>query len=443
MPYKLHPLWYSPIIPIMFFISAIYLGLVMVMVESMTSSYLYKKEPETDILMKLRKYALFMIIFYGAFRFLDIIIRGASPFLFEESWGTFLFWAEITISLIIPLLIFIIPVLYRNINFLYIAALLGVTGIVFNRLNVGGLTHLNNLSNIGQFYLPSWTEISISAGVVALAMLIFFFFIENFKVWEERPVDPELAPEVKPKLNSFHVYLGPTNVRNRTKMSFAFVLAFSLSFALISGTEINEIGIKPTPVTKARGGDTLLIDGNRNNYGVSFKHVFHQQKGVTCGECHHINKPGDKATGCYECHSDMYDKADAFRHDWHASKEGADIKCIKCHDANDSKGREFKNNPQLAMQKCVECHEDMIPPDSKIQKIKTYETLSYSDAMHTMCINCHEDRLKTDADLKLRKSDLANCATCHYKVEKFIRERKLFEKSDKNKWVVLPNKFSR
>jgi Ni/Fe-hydrogenase subunit HybB-like protein len=84
MPYRLHPLWYSPIIPIIFFVSAICLGLMMVMVESMTSSYLYKKEPEKDILDKLSKYAVFMLIFYVILKFSDIIIRGAGVFLFEN-----------------------------------------------------------------------------------------------------------------------------------------------------------------------------------------------------------------------------------------------------------------------------------------------------------------------------------------------------------------------
>ncbi|ROL61375.1 Ni/Fe-hydrogenase cytochrome b subunit [Bacteroidetes/Chlorobi group bacterium ChocPot_Mid] len=450
MPYRLHPLWYSPIIPLIFFISAIYLGLMMVMVESMTTSWLYKREPENHILIKLRKYALWMIGIYSAFRFGDIIFRGAGIFLYDNAWGTYLFWMEIFISVIIPLIILSVPKLSRSINFLYIAALSGVTGIVFNRLNVGGLTHLNNLSEIGKFYFPSWMEIFISAGVVSLAMLAFFFFIENFKVWEHTPEDPDAPAKVKPKFNSFNIYLGPTKVVNRTKFSFMFVLAFALSFALISGTKLEKKGIDSTEVSKARGADTLLIDGNRNNYGVAFKHVFHQQKGISCGQCHHMNKPGDKATGCYECHSYMYQEGDAFRHNWHSSSQGANLSCFECHNKNISKGFEFRNiksessqNKNLAVKKCEKCHKQLIPSDSKIKEIKSYITLSYTDALHKMCIGCHEEKLKTDSLIKINNPNLTKCSKCHFEVQKFIYERKLFEKFENNKWVVLPNRFDK
>jgi len=445
MPYRLHPLWYSPIIPVIFFVSAVYLGLMMVMVESMTSSWLYKREPETHILMKLRKYALWMIGIYAALRFGDIIFRGAGLFLFDAAWGTYLFWMEIFISLVIPLIILAIPRLTKSINFMYIAALSGVIGIVFNRLNVGGLTHLNNLTDIGTFYFPSWMELFISAGVVSLAMLAFFFFIENFKVWEHTPEDPDAPVKVKPKFNSFNIYLGPTKVVNRTKFSFMFVLAFALSFALISGTEIENKGIDSAQVSRARGGDTLLIDGNRNNYGVTFKHVFHQQKGITCGQCHHLNKPGDKATGCYECHSDMYNEGDAFRHDWHSSSEGANLSCFKCHDRNISKGKDYKyaTNKNSTVKKCEECHKQLIPGDSKIKEIKSYITVSYTDALHKLCIGCHEDKLKTDSLIIVNNPNLAKCSKCHHEVQKFIYERKLFENFENNKWVVLPNRFEK
>ncbi|MFH1049545.1 MAG: Ni/Fe-hydrogenase cytochrome b subunit [bacterium] len=448
-PYRLHPLWYSPIIPIMFFISAIYLGLMMVMVESMTTSWMYRREPEFNILSKLKKYAVWMIAFYALLRFSDIIIRGAGSFLFDSSWGTYIFWIEIFISLFIPLIILIIPKLSKSINALYIASLSGVIGIVFNRLNVAGLTHLNNLTGIGDFYFPSWMELFVSAGVVSLAMLAFFFFIENFKVWEHTPEDPDAPIKVKPKFNSFNIYLGPTKVVNRTKFSFMFVFAFAISFALISGTEIANKGIVKIPVSKSRGGDTLLIDGNRNNYGVIFKHVFHQQKGITCEQCHHMNKPGDKATGCYECHGDMYNEGDAFRHDWHASSQGANLSCSECHASNISKGKDFKeaamqsSNENLAIKKCEECHKELIPVDATIRQIKSYITLSYTDALHNKCIGCHEEKLKSDSLIKANNPDLTKCSKCHHEVQKFIYERKLFEKFENNKWVVLPNKFDR
>lgn len=438
MPYRLHPLWYSPIIPIIFFVSAISLGLMMVMLESMTSSYLYKKEQEKDILLKLSKYSVFMIIFYLVLRFTDIIIRGASVFLFEISWGAFLFWIEISLSVIIPFIIFIIPNFRNRTSILYIGALSGVIGIVFNRLNVGGLTHLNNLGEIGTFYFPSWTELAISAGVVSAAMLVFFFFIENFKVWEHPPIDPEESLKAKPKFNQFKVYLGTNKEANRVKLTFAFVVAFALSFAFLSGKEIYSEGLEPTPVTKARGGDTLIIDGNRDGYSVTFQHLNHQKFGISCGHCHHMNKPDDKATGCYECHTDMYLKGDAFRHNWHSSSRGANLNCFQCHNKQESKGKNFRNFNSSATEICLKCHSNIIPEDSPTKILKTYKTLSYTDALHFSCIKCHQEKLESDTALKARKPNLAECSNCHKTTEPYLKEKKLFEKGGKNKWVVIP-----
>ena len=199
MPYKLHPLWWSPVMPIMFFVSAIALGLMMVMVESMSSSYLYNKKPEYKIIKKLKKVAIYLILFYALFRFMDIILRGAGIFLFEDSKAAILFWIEIALSVGIPLLIFSIPEKKQRLSLLFLGALTGVIGVVFNRLNVGGLTHLNNIGEESLFYFPSWTELTISAGVVSLAILIFFYFIENFHIWEKQPVEYE--KEISARLN--------------------------------------------------------------------------------------------------------------------------------------------------------------------------------------------------------------------------------------------------
>ncbi|MFC2131004.1 NrfD/PsrC family molybdoenzyme membrane anchor subunit [Bacteroidota bacterium] len=440
-PYKLHPLWYSPIIPVIFFVSAIYLGLMMVMVESMTSSYVYNKEPETDILKKLKKFAFSMLGIYVLLRFADILIRGAGSFLFEETWAAFLFWMEIGISVFIPLIIFIIPRLTSSINALYFASLAGVIGIVFNRLNVAGLTHLDNLSNIGDFYFPSWMELSISAGVVSVAMLVFFFFIENFKVWEEQPKDVYDDPKNKVRFGFNKTYFGPLNSANRTRFSLAFVLAFSLGFALISGGRLYSEGISNIQVTKARGGDTLFVDGNRNGYGVEFPHKAHEDKQIKCSSCHHLNAPNDEATGCYECHYNMYAESDAFNHDWHSSSGGANLNCFECHGKDENKGNSFRNKLEFTSELCVKCHEDIIPPDTDTEIIKTYHTLSYTDALHTQCISCHEDSLAVDPGLKDRLPDLAKCANCHDETEQEMKNKKLFIKRYNNKWVVVPSKI--
>ncbi|MFP4527038.1 MAG: NrfD/PsrC family molybdoenzyme membrane anchor subunit [Candidatus Kapaibacterium sp.] len=434
MPYKLHPLWYSPVLPVMFFVSAICLGIMMVMVESMTSTYMYEKSPETGILDRLRRGAIFTLIFYIAFRIGDILVRGAAPFMFEASWGSFLFWVEISISVIIPLIIFIFPAKRGNVGLLYLGALLGVVGIVFNRLNVGGLTHLNNLQDIGEFYFPSWTELSVSAAVVSGAILLFFYFVENFRVWEHPPETDE-SPERKPKFTTHATYFGPAKAANRTRFSFYFVIAFAIGFAVISGQDIESKGVVEVKTSKARGGDTLFVDGNRDGYGVQFKHAFHEELlgEQNCQTCHHMNKPNDENTGCYECHFNMYSPGDAFRHDWHASETGAALECFDCHEEN-----KFKS---VATAKgCESCHDDLFPKNATIE-VADYNADAYVDAMHTMCIGCHESSIADQPEMAARRPDLAACATCHPAGQEVQITERIFSRVKQNKWVVVPAKL--
>lgn len=439
MPYRLHPLWYSPIIPVIFLVSAICLGLMMVMVESITTSYLYTKEAEKEILSKLSKYAIWAIIFYILLRFADILVRGANLFLFDTSWGTSLFWFEMFFSSFIPLIIFSINSLRKKISFIYFAALSGVFGMVFNRLNVGGLTHLNNLSDLGTFYFPAWTEIAISAGVVSAAMLVFFFFVENFNVCEKQPENKESTAFIKTKFNSFKVYLGESKIRNRSKFTFAFVLAFAFAFAIISSDKIYSDGFERIEVKKARGRDTLLIDGNRDGYGVRFAHKFHSDSiKIECYTCHHLNKPLDKNTECYECHNEMYIESDVFKHDWHSSKKGANLDCFKCHSKTVSKGIDFRNQPKKISSACLKCHNDMFPQESQTKHLKSYKTYSYVDAMHYSCIKCHNESLAKDEELKKRNPYIEHCSNCHKNTNLAQNFYKLSKQKEFNKFLVIP-----
>ncbi len=442
MPYKLHPLWYSPIIPIIFFVSAICLGLMMVMSESMASSYLYKKEPEREVVSKISKFAIFMLIFYTVLRFADILFRGAGVFLFDGSTASFLFWGEIMLSVAIPLIIFSLPAAKEKVSLLFTGSAIGVLGVVFNRLNVGGLTHLNNLTGAGDFYFPAWTELFISAGVVSGAALVFFFFIENFKVWEEPPVDPEELPGVKPKFNTNRVYYGAPKVANRTVFSFAFVVAFGFGFAFMSGNKIDSEGFETVEATNARGdvNAVLFIDGNKDGYGVNFKHGSHANDMDSlkawvqnCASCHHMNNPDDENSTCEQCHSMMYTPGDAFRHDWHASSDGGNLKCFDCHEEG-----MYKSSANA--KGCESCHDNMIAEGSTI-KVEQYKTLSYVDAMHKLCIDCHEQELANRPDLKASKPGLATCQNCHPDAQPHKYVKKLFEKKQANRWVVIPSRM--
>ena len=75
-PGKLDPLWYTPLLPIFFWISAVSVGLSMVVVESNLSSRGLKRGLEQDLLASLAKATSILLAVYVIAKLLDLVWRG-------------------------------------------------------------------------------------------------------------------------------------------------------------------------------------------------------------------------------------------------------------------------------------------------------------------------------------------------------------------------------
>ena len=292
MPFKIYPLWYSNIMPIQFFISATALGLMMVAFESLVSHWLYRRAPETNLVAKLGKAVVWVLGIYLIVKMTDLAFTGKLGLIVAGTWESYLFIAEILISTLIPIMIFAIPRLREKNSYQWIGSFMVVFGMVFNRVNVGGITMLGAT---GDSYFPSWMEITVTLGVISVAALVFLFVIEHFHVWEIQPKDPQSLPETPPSFDySSRVWLGTPDFASLTKFSIAFVISFAIGMALMPEQKILGKGIDIVKVSRASGRDTLLINGNRDNYFVAFPHKDHIKRigEDQCNKCHHLTLPG-------------------------------------------------------------------------------------------------------------------------------------------------------
>jgi Ni/Fe-hydrogenase subunit HybB-like protein len=428
MPYRLHPLWYTPILPLLFLISAIALGLMMVMFESHFTAWLYRREPETELLSPLAKAARWVLLLYVAVRFGDLLVRGQIGDAAAAGWHTGLFWLELLMMALAPIVLFSVPRVRRSRAGQWAVATLGVAGVVLNRIDVGGLAHLRPE---GGFYTPAWSEIAISVGIVSAAALAFLFILEHFRVWEQRPADPHGDPQKLPEFEKVGTtWLGVPQVAARAVYSLAFLLAAAGGFALLSPQPAASRGVDPTPVRQARGGDILWIDGNLDGFGVAFKHAEHKKREgekESCVKCHHMNVPRDQNTACYRCHRDMYLPADAFRHDWHASPAGGRVACYQCH-------AQGKVRNAASAVRCDHCHKDLVPAGALIT-IKKYQAVSYTEAMHRLCLGCHRKKA-----VEKNKPAMAQCAWCHKESRNVLDNRSIIlqRRGLMGKDIVLP-----
>jgi Ni/Fe-hydrogenase subunit HybB-like protein len=403
VPFKLHPLWYSRILPVLFFISAVGLGLMMVTLESLVSGYIYHRKPETHLLSKLAKAAIWVLSIYLIVRLTDIIIAGKFGLIFSGSWEGVLFMVELLIAAVIPIVLFSISRIRNSAKGLWVGSIMVVFGFVFYRINAAGITMLRAVKS---GYFPSWMEFVTSAGVVSLAVLIFLYAVEKFNIWETKPSDPADQPFASPRFDKASMaWLGTSPTASRAKFSLIFVGFFALGFAFIPGKKIESRGILEVRAVRALGGDTLFIDGNRDGFGVAFDHKMHQQKNggdSSCVICHHLNLPMDRNSGCYSCHSSMYQSTSTFNHTLHADGKYGDISCVECHPAG-----QIRNVSTAA--KCDKCHKDMLPAEAKMDSTN-YRAPSYVNALHLLCVNCHKKKALELTD----KKNLGLCITCHH-----------------------------
>ena len=178
---KLDPLWYSPWIPVFFWTSAVGGGLAMVMVEASLSSRAFRRGLELDLLGGLAKITAVILTLYFAFKTWDLWHRGALDLLYSWRFQNGFFLAEMLLGVALPALLLALPQVRRHPTALMGAAILAVSGLVFNRVNVA---IVGMWEAAGRSYIPSLVEFAVTAGIVALAILAFKVIATYLPVFE-------------------------------------------------------------------------------------------------------------------------------------------------------------------------------------------------------------------------------------------------------------------
>ena len=189
---KMHPLWQTPILPLLFLLSAISVGFPMVIMESLITSRSFSLKPETNILSNLGSMVAPLLGIYLAFKVGDMVIRQTFVYLTEISTASVMFTLELLIGIVIPLRIFLSRNLSRNPLALFIASIMVVIGVLTNRINNFLVAYTPPYEV--HSYFPSFGEISVTLGFVALEVLFFRFFVIQFPIVS---VPDTTAPQTK------------------------------------------------------------------------------------------------------------------------------------------------------------------------------------------------------------------------------------------------------
>lgn len=179
--YRLHPLWYSSLLPVFFFLSAVAVGLAMVILESVISAKALKRPLEKDLLSGLAGAVPYVLGIYFVLKVIELLVAGEFGLMFEGSVRSNLFLVEILAGVLLPAVLLAIPKIRQSAAGLFWGALLVVGGLILNRLNV---------SIIGQMvprgsYFPHWMEFAITIGLLASGVVAYTLITHYFPVFEE------------------------------------------------------------------------------------------------------------------------------------------------------------------------------------------------------------------------------------------------------------------
>ena len=195
LPDKLNGLWFTPLLPAFFFLSAVAVGPAMVILESTISSKVFKRGLEVELLGKL---ALAIPVALGAYLILkigDLAYSGESDLLFKGNVETALFWVELGGGVILPTILFLLPAVRRSSTGLFWGALLVITGLVLNRFD----TSLIGVARPeGASYVPHILEFVLTISIVAAGVLTYSLVARFLPLFTEQVTDMAMARKEAP-----------------------------------------------------------------------------------------------------------------------------------------------------------------------------------------------------------------------------------------------------
>jgi Ni/Fe-hydrogenase subunit HybB-like protein len=170
-PSKMHPLWYTPLLPLLFLLSAVMVGFPMVVCESVYSAWSFRRPPEMDLLAKLARIMPVLIVVYLAFKVGDLLIRGGYRSIRFDAGVTYWFLAEVVLGVLVPMVMLLFDRVRRSPRRLVVASLLVVAGVALNRMNVFVVAYHPPYATTT--YFPSIGEFAVTAGLVACLILVY------------------------------------------------------------------------------------------------------------------------------------------------------------------------------------------------------------------------------------------------------------------------------
>ena len=162
LPHRLHPIWWTPILPILFLTSAVFSGLTVATLLSVVTWRGLRLRPPMELLSRLARVIAVIMIVYLLLKVGDLAVAGEIGLLFDGSGYSAIWWTEVVIGVVLPMIIFLSRARHTH-RGLLIGSIYVIVGLALNR---SANAWLGLRAPAGYSYSPSWLEIGITAAAV-------------------------------------------------------------------------------------------------------------------------------------------------------------------------------------------------------------------------------------------------------------------------------------
>ena len=193
---KLHPLWHSPLLPLLFLVSCVGMGYAAVTLESLISARVFRRPSETPMLRALAGPISLVLLSYAAIRLVDVTTRGQLDAITRMDGYSFLFLLEMALF-VVPALALLVRRRSAGAAFLLTTAVMVILAGALYRFS----TYLIAFDPGAEWtYFPSLAEFAVTIGLVSAELLGYIVLVKRFPILRGMPSEVAEQPRAAPRL---------------------------------------------------------------------------------------------------------------------------------------------------------------------------------------------------------------------------------------------------
>jgi Ni/Fe-hydrogenase subunit HybB-like protein len=188
---RVHELWQTPLLPLLFLISAFMMGYAAVVLASMLSSLAWNRPLEFSMLRRLSGVIGWVLVMFLVVRWADIVVRGSLGAAFALDRFSLFFLIETALLAVPAFMLVARKQLLQPSSLFRMAALIALGGTAY-RL---GASLIGFMPGTQWSYFPSVAEMVITLGFMALAVMGYIATVKRFPILTAYPAPVRAAPD--------------------------------------------------------------------------------------------------------------------------------------------------------------------------------------------------------------------------------------------------------